>query len=173
MENHYLLGYVVRPHGIKGALKLKVDTDFPEKYTKLKRITLNTNTKKETFDVQKLSYSPPDEMIVIVKQITDRNTAELWKDAEVWISIDFLPKLSGKKFYFHEVIGFQVKDVQLGIIGEIVQFYETAAHPIIAVNHNGIEVLIPAVDEFITEINRDEHYMIVSLPENWLEIYKD
>lgn len=173
MENHYLLGFVVRPHGIKGALKLKVETDFPEKYTKLKQLTLKLHSKTQQFDVQKLSYSPPDEMIVTLKQITDRNTAELWRSAEVWINMDFLPKLSGKQFYFHEVIGFEVKDPHLGIIGEIVQFYETAAHPIIAVNHNGIEVLIPAVDEFITEINRNERYMIVSLPENWLEIYKD
>jgi 16S rRNA processing protein RimM len=173
MENHYLLGYVARAHSIKGALKLKVDTDFPEKYTKLKHLTLKLNTKTQKFDIQKLSYSPPDEMIVALKQITDRNTAELWKNAEVWIDIDFLPELSGTKFYFHEVIGFEVKDIQLGVIGEIVLFYETAAHPIIAVNHNGTEVLIPAVDEFITEINRNERYMIVSLPENWLEIYKD
>jgi 16S rRNA processing protein RimM len=173
MENHYLLGYVSRPHGVKGSLKLKVDTDFPEKYTKLKHITLKLNTKTQKFDVQKLSYTPPDEMIITVIQITDRNTAEQWKGAEVWISMDFLPKLSGKKFYFHELTGFEVRDVQLGIIGDIVQFYETAAHPIIAVNHNGSEVLIPAVDEFITEINRDERYMTVSLPENWLDIYKD
>lgn len=173
MENHYLLGYVVRPHGIKGALKLKVETDFPEKYTRLKHITLKLNTKIEKFDIQKLSYTPPNEMIMTLKQLTDRNMAELWKNAEAWVNIEFLPKLSGKKFYFHEVIGFEVKDKVLGEIGEIVLFYETAAHPIIAVNHKGIEVLIPAVDEFIIEVNRDKRYMMVSLPENWLEIYKD
>ncbi|MCS7077236.1 MAG: ribosome maturation factor RimM [Bacteroidia bacterium] len=173
MEGYYLLGYVTRPHGVKGALKLKVETDFPEKYHRLKHLTLKLNDKTQKFNVQKLSYTPPDEMIITLTQISDRNTAEEWRNAEVWISIDFLPKLQGKSFYFHEVIGFEVRDKHLGSIGHIELFYETAAHPVIAVNHQGKEVLIPAVDEFIVELNRDEHYMIVSLPENWLEIYKD
>ncbi|MCS7028903.1 MAG: ribosome maturation factor RimM [Bacteroidia bacterium] len=173
MEGYYLLGYVARPHGIKGVLKLKVETDFPEKYRKLKHLTLKLKHKVQHFEVQSVSYTPPDEMLVSLKQISNRNAAEEWRGAEVWVSMDFLPKLEGKSFYFHEVIGFEVRDVVLGSIGKIELFYETAAHPIIAVNHQGKEVLIPAVDEFIVELNRDERYMIVSLPQNWLEIYED
>jgi 16S rRNA processing protein RimM len=42
-----------------------------------------------------------------------------------------LPKLSGNKFYFHEVIGFEVEDIRLGYVGEIQSVNDTTAQPLL------------------------------------------
>lgn len=174
MENHYQLGYVMRAHGVTGGLRLKVDTDSPKKYTQLKRLVLAKSNQILECTLKTLQFATLDEVIVTVQEISDRTMAETWKSAEVWVDLSFLPPLKGKnQFYFHEVIGFEVKDTQLGLIGTVTSFYESLAHPIMAVDHQGKEVLIPIVDAFIVEVNHKEHYIATALPENWLEVYLD
>ncbi len=65
-----------------------------------------------------------------------------------------LPKLEGKKFYFHEVIGFDVEDVHLGNIGKIVSINDCAAQPLFEILKDQTEILIPMIDDFIVEIDR-------------------
>lgn len=83
-----------------------------------------------------------------------------------------LPKLSGNKFYFHEVIGFEVEDKRLGIVGEIQSINDTTAQPLFEVLNDGIEILIPMIDHFLVKIDRENKKVIMDLPEGGLiEMY--
>jgi 16S rRNA processing protein RimM len=42
-----------------------------------------------------------------------------------------LPKLSGNKFYFTEVIGFEVEDKRLGVVGKIESINDSTAQPLL------------------------------------------
>ena len=82
-----------------------------------------------------------------------------------------LPKLSGNKFYFHEVIGFEVEDKRLGIVGEIQSINDTTAQPLFEVLNDGIEILIPMIDHFLVKIDRENKKVIMDLPEGLIEMY--
>ena len=59
-----------------------------------------------------------------------------------------LPKLSGDKFYYHEVIGFTVVDANFGEVGQIVHINDKAAQPLFEIDRDGTEIFIPMVDDF-------------------------
>ena len=82
-----------------------------------------------------------------------------------------LPKLEGNKFYFHEVIGFEVEDKRLGIVGEIQSINDTTAQPLFEVLNDGIEILIPMIDHFLVKIDRENKKVIMDLPEGLIEMY--
>ena len=82
-----------------------------------------------------------------------------------------LPPLDGNRFYFHEVIGFTVIDERLGEIGTCQDFLEVSNNPIMQVNHNGTEILIPASQQFVTKVDRENRILHVSTPEGLVEIY--
>jgi 16S rRNA processing protein RimM len=50
---------------------------------------------------------------------------------DIYLPLKMLPKLTGNKFYFHEVIGFEVEDKRLGVVGKIESINDTTAQPLL------------------------------------------
>uniref|UniRef100_UPI0035624F81 ribosome maturation factor RimM n=1 Tax=Muriicola sp. TaxID=2020856 RepID=UPI0035624F81 len=84
---------------------------------------------------------------------------------------DRLPPLSGKKFYYHEVIGFKLVDSKYGDIGTIVSVNDSAAQALFVADKDGKQLLIPINDEIITEIDRIEKTIFVKTPEGLVSLY--
>jgi 16S rRNA processing protein RimM len=104
----------------------------------------------------------------------DMNTEE---DADaiignaIYLPLEMLPKLTGNKFYFHEVIGFEVEDQRLGVVGKIQSINDSTAQPLFEVLKGEIEILIPMIDHFLVKIDRENKIVIMDLPEGLIEMY--
>ena len=82
-----------------------------------------------------------------------------------------LPKLSGNKFYFHEVIGFEIEDIRLGDIGKIISINDSSAQPLFEVLNGNTEILVPMIDAFLVKIDRVNNKVIMDLPVGLVEMY--
>ena len=89
----------------------------------------------------------------------------------MYLPLKMLPKLTGNKFYFHEVIGFEVEDKRLGFVGEIQSINDSSAQPLFEVLNDGVEILIPMIDHFLVKIDRENKKVIMDLPEGLIEMY--
>ena len=102
---------------------------------------------------------------------TDKATRE-YEDAIRKIYLDLgLPKLEGNKFYFHEVIGFEIEDQRLGVFGKIVSINDTSAQALFEVVNGSVEILVPMIDQFLVKIDRENKKVIMNLPEGLVEMY--
>ena len=90
---------------------------------------------------------------------------------DLYLPLDLLPRLDGNKFYFHEVIGFRVVDSVYGDIGILREVIEYPAQPIFQIEKNGVEVLIPVVDEVIDKVDRELKTLFVTAPNGLIELY--
>ena len=79
--------------------------------------------------------------------------------------------LSGNKFYYHEVIGFEVVDVHYGRVGVITHINDRSSQPIFEIEHEGRQILIPLHDDFLKEVNRKDKTITVATPEGLIELY--
>ncbi|MGK0127811.1 MAG: 16S rRNA processing protein RimM, partial [Candidatus Azotimanducaceae bacterium] len=77
----------------------------------------------------------------------------------------------GNKFYFHEVIGYTLEDVNHGDVGEIVGINDRTAQALFEVDKDGIEIFIPMIDHFIKKIDRENRKVIVETPEGLIDLY--
>lgn len=89
----------------------------------------------------------------------------------IFLPIDELPKLDGKRFYYHEVVGFKVKDAIHGEIGKIEYINDQTSQHLFVINYNNKEILIPINDDFILELDRVNKVIKMRLPEGFLKIY--
>ena len=84
-----------------------------------------------------------------------------------------LPTLDDDQFYYHEIIGYQVKEVHAGELGVVKNVYTSGAQDLVAMEYRGKEILIPVADEILVKIDRDQQLLEVAIPDGLLEIYLD
>jgi 16S rRNA processing protein RimM len=97
--------------------------------------------------------------------------AEQLLKKDLYLPLSILPPLTGKQFYFHEVVGFDVYDTQKGYIGSLTRINDKGPQPLFEINHNGTEVLAPLHDDFIEQIDRKNQKIHLRLPDGLLDLF--
>jgi 16S rRNA processing protein RimM len=92
---------------------------------------------------------------------------------EIYLPLAMLPKLTGDKFYFHEIIGFTLIDAVHGDIGKVQSVNDSTAQALFEVLKDDKQLLIPINDEIITAVNRENKTISVTTPEGLVSLYLD
>ncbi|MGG5208605.1 ribosome maturation factor RimM [Chryseobacterium sp. MIQD13] len=169
-EDCYLLGKITRRHGLAGNVILKLDTDQPELYNKLESIFVEINGLLVPFFIAKSSWSKNDALNIAFK-----NSSEALVDQSlgknVYLPLASLPKLTGKQFYYHEIIGFDILDENNKECGVIRSVNDQTAQNYFVTNLDGKEVVIPIIKDWILEVNREERFIKMQLPEGLIDVF--
>ncbi|MBL7047630.1 MAG: 16S rRNA processing protein RimM [Candidatus Marinimicrobia bacterium] len=72
------------------------------------------------------------------------------------------PEINPSEIFSDDIIGMDVVTADHIFIGELTDVLHTPAHDVYVIDCNGKEVLIPAVTEFVKEIDFDEDRIIIS-----------
>ena len=169
-EDCYFLGKITRRHGLAGNVILKLDTDQPELYNKLESIFVEINGLLVPFFIEKSSWSKLDALNIAFK-----NSSEALVDQSlgknVYLPLTSLPKLTGKQFYYHEVVGFNILDANDNDCGVIRSINDQTAQNYFVTNLDGKEVVIPLIKDWILEVDRDEKFIKMQLPEGLIDVF--
>jgi 16S rRNA processing protein RimM len=167
----YQLGYIVRTHGVKGQVVAFFDVDYPEDYEELESVFLQLSGKLVPFFIDALDIQPNGRIIIKFEDVDSIVEAEKLKNIPLFLPVDQLPELDEDQFYFHDVIGYTVVDEQLGELGTIREIYEMPYQDLMAMDYQGVEVLIPVQDELILRADKAARKLYVNLPEGLVDIY--
>ena len=161
-EDCFYLGKIVRKHSFKGEVVIKLDTDEPELYQNLESVFVLHGKNLVPFFIEKRLLQKGNQLRVQFEGIESELDADGIMNSALYLPLSFLPKLEGKKFYYHEIIDFNVKDTELGIVGKITGINDNTAQPLFeVVNDEGVQILIPMIDEFIVEVNRKQQEVVI------------
>ena len=171
--DYFLLGKILRPHGVKGDVVIYLDSDSLSRYKKMKLIYVEQEGTLKEFDISKVISIKEHEHTAVIHLvgIEDINTAEHYLKLDLYLPMESLPKLRGKKFYFHEIIGFTIIDEKEGEVGIISNVYELPQHPVGEFIRNEKAVLFPLSEIFIQNIDRIEKKIFVTIPEGLIDVY--
>ncbi len=166
-----LVGKVSKPHGIKGQLKIFPYSGSIENFKSYSRVLLSFADQQPScwFDVVHASVSQGKFAVLSLKGVRSRSEAEALAGAEVWVDQDELPPLADNEFYWQDLIGKDVITVDGVRLGKVTNLLATGAHDVLVVAEKGREYMIPAVDQFVLELNEDD-VLVVDPPEGLLEI---
>lgn len=166
----FYLGKVVTKYSFKGELVIKLDTDSPELYADMDAIFIEMGSNLVPFFIERSLLQKGNQLRVKFEDIDSESDANALLKLEVYLPLDLLPKLKGNKFYYHEVIGFTLEDINYGKVGTIVGVNDATAQPLFEVRHDEIEILIPMIDEFIKKVDRAKKTVLVETPEGLIEM---
>ncbi len=153
------VGRIVAPHGIRGELKVLPLTDFPERFDAGSRLWLNG----QQWVVQRGRWTG---RIVILKLrgLETRNEAETLRGAE--LTVPEAAELNEEGvYYLHDIIGLPVFDAAGEQIGKLEDVFNSGATDIYVVRGDKGELLLPALDDVVTEVDIAGGRIVVAVPE--------
>lgn len=172
VDECYQLGYIVKPHGLKGELQVLLDVDYPEEYGTLESVFVLKGQQLIPFFIDSISLNG-EKAIIGFEDIESLDAALPLKGCELYLPLNTLPELEGDGFYFHELTDFRlVDDVTRQEIGRIENVIDANNQTLLSVIHqSGKEILIPLSDELVNKLDREGEKLYMSLPEGLIDIY--
>jgi 16S rRNA processing protein RimM len=147
-------GKIVNTHGIKGAVKLESWCDYPETLADLEYIYFKINGNYVEKRILSASVFKRH-VIAYIEGVNDIDAAAALKETVVYADREDIPLEEGD-YFISDLIGLPVIDVDSGVeYGHISEVFNTGASDIYTVKTNDGERMIPAVPEFIIEIDID------------------
>ncbi len=169
IEDCFYLGKISKPFSYKGEVVLFLDVDEPQDYSQLDGVYVSINKKLVLYTINSIRIN--NNKAIVRFDGVEYEDLERLLGRELYLPLELLPPLEGNKFYFHEIIGFTVIDEEKGNIGTITAVYENAPQPLLSIDYEGKEILLPIIDQIITNVNREERIMEVKSPEGLIDLY--
>ena len=172
-SNVVVIGEVVKPHGIRGELCVKSHAESPLLFAPGRKVGLRPPGGAVRFVKILASRPHQGRMLLFVEGVADRNTAEGLRQVELVVPAQDMPPLAEGEVYLHEMIGFTVLDAASGAtIGVLESFLDVPGQDVWVVRApDGAEILFPANEGTLEDIDPATRTIRVTPPEGLLELY--
>ena len=159
------VGRVVKARGIRGELKVKLLSDFPERFKEPECVKLEfKNGEIKSFEIEKTRIAG-NFVIVKLKGIESRDAAETLQGLYLSVSRDETIPLEENSFYIFELEGMEVFESDGRRIGSVIRVEQYPSNDVLVVGAETEDLMIPAVKEFVKRIDADKRQIIVGLLE--------
>lgn len=170
-EDCFYLGKIVKKYSFKGELLIKLDTDEPDLYENIDALFVDLRNNLVPFFIESSQLHKSNLLRVRLEDVNTEADADTLIKCDIYLPLEFLPKLEDDKFYFHEIIGFKVIDKAYGNIGIVKSINDSTAQALFEIDKDGTEILIPMNDEFITKVDKNKKEILVNTPEGLIDLY--
>jgi 16S rRNA processing protein RimM len=157
------VGRVLRPHGIRGELRVEITTDYPERLEQHTCFYLASPDSPEAarrYPVEKLRQHR-GALLLKLGGCDDRNSADELRGMLVQIPLEKAVPLEEGEYYHFQLIGVRVETESGKWLGQVVEVLETGANDVYVLRGPRGEVLLPAVEEVIRELDLESKRMVV------------
>jgi 16S rRNA processing protein RimM len=165
-EPRYLVvGKIVAPWGIRGEVKVAIETDFPERFGQLERVCLG---EEATPFVLRGSRLHKGHALLKLDGCDDRDAAGKLRGQLVQIPIEEAMPLGEDEYYVYQIVGLDVWTSEGEHLGRVSEVLFTAANDVYVVHGEKGEILIPAVEDVVLEVDLAGGRLTVELMEGLL-----
>lgn len=158
------IGRVIQAHGVQGWVKVTPYSGLPERFEVLKTLYLDSAGGLIGYILDDIQYH---NMVPLLKfrGIDSRDSARKLVGQEILVSAAQQVELPEDTYFIHQLLGLQVFDNHSEFIGTLEEVLTAAGNDVYVVRNEGTEVLIPAVSQFIRQVDLDAGRIDVQLIE--------
>lgn len=155
-----VVGKLRRAHGVHGEIPLEVYTHMLELLVPESIVYVGDDHHAHTIEQTRWKG---DLLLLKFSEIDERTKASTLTNELVYVKTSQLPPLPSDDYYYHEIIGLQVFEEDGSYLGVLTEILETGANDVYLIKSDlEEEVLIPATEEMILEIDLDQQKMVVA-----------
>ncbi len=159
--NTLRVGYILRAHGVKGALKVQPLTDDVSRFKRIKELYIEKGgqtNKRALLDVK----SDKDFIVIRLEGVDTRDAAEALRGAYLAIERKDAIELPEGRHFICDLVGCSVEaqdGTRYGVLREILQ--HGAADVYVVARENGAELMFPALKRVLLDIDTEQKRIVV------------
>ena len=163
------IGVFNKPHGVKGELSFTFTDDIFDRVDGEYLICLLDGILVPFF-IEEYRFRSETSALVKLENVDTAEQARKFTNVEVYFPLKFVEEDDSDDIptwgYF---VGFQVKDIHHGDLGEIVAVDDSTMNVLFSIERpDGEEILLPAHEEFIVKLEKKKRRLTVEVPEGLL-----
>jgi len=159
---HLVIGKVTAPRGVRGELKVAIETDDPQRFSLLREVYLGDALVR--FEVKRARLHGGQALLQLCG-IQDRTAAEEWRNAYVYVPVEDALPLGDGEYYYHQIEGLTVMSIEGEVLGQVTEVLPTGANDVYVVQGTEGELLLPALKSVIIRVDLDAGTMLVRVPD--------
>ncbi|NRA08688.1 MAG: 16S rRNA processing protein RimM [Myxococcales bacterium] len=167
------LGYVVGAHGMRGALRVKLEAAGIEAVAQLSELWLGESEADETALARALVRAEPGrkgEIRLQLAGLTDRGEAEALRGRRLLARAAELEDLAPDELHDHQLVGCRVEDLEGREVGVVRGIWSTGAPDLLVVETaDGREQLVPCAREIMREVDLPAGRIVIDAPPGLLD----
>lgn len=168
------VGRVLKPHGLRGELCIEVHADSPFLFEGLSRIYLELPGKKARPCTIEAWRPHQGRVLILVDRCQGRDQAEAWRGALVLARERDLPPADEDELRPEDLLGLSVVRLDGTSVGVLEGIDDVAGQEIWSVRDAADnEILLPAVEEIVVEIDLEQGVIRVDPPDGLIELYQN
>ena len=145
-----IVGVITNSHGIKGGVKVYPYTFDNNRFKEYGEVYLGDE--KEKVHIKNVSFQK-NLVLLTFEEYDDINQILKFKDCHIFIKDEDRKELDNDNYYLGDILGSEVYDQNEEFLGNIVEILQGASNDVYVVKNKNIIGNIPAVKEFIKEVD--------------------
>lgn len=161
-QQYFVIGQVVAPRGLRGEVKVRVETDDPGRFADLDDVYVGDRRERYAVVGSRLfkGYA-----LIMLEGVDDRDAAEELRGAVLYVRAEDALPLADGEYYFHQIEGLRVVDESGAELGRVSDVLTTGANDVYVIAGPTGELLLPAIKDVILAIDIAGGTMTVRVPE--------
>lgn len=165
------MGRVVGVHGLKGALKVQSHAESPDFFVPGRTLILKMPGDKTGDNGNRtcvVQWVKPHGRVLLMalEDVLDRDTAQALVGFQFCIRRSELPPPEDEGvYYWADLIGLTVMDKDDEVLGHLTGVMPTGGNDVYVIEKDGSEILVPAIESVVLDVNLAAQTMRVDLPE--------
>ena len=167
-EEVFKIGIINKPHGVKGEVSFTFTDDIFDRVEDCDYLVLLLDGILVPFFIEEHRFRSDNVALVKFEGIDSTEKARTLTNVEVYYPVKFMDdqeEISSWNYF----IGFRVEDIHHGCLGTVVDVDDATMNVLFVIENGDEEVLLPAHEEFILDIDRKKKILKVDIPDGLLD----
>lgn len=169
------VGYITKLHGLKGEMQATITNPVFDDVKKCKYLVCECDGIYVPFFFTNYRFRSDSSMLVTFEDIDSQEKAQPFCGQTLYFDRKCFTKQEAKDYDAAAeeelgYIGYELSDVELGYIGEITGIDDQTANVLFLVDRDGEEIMIPAADDLVEEIDDEARTILMRLPQGLINM---
>ena len=169
-EDVFKIGHFAKPHGIKREITVVTDCDLFDDSDDL-FVVCDMDGILVPFFVEDYRYKTDSTLLLKLEGVDSEVAAREFSNRDVFYPLERVDEdsLVGD-ITWDNFIGFEVIDEKEGRLGIITNVDDSTINVLLQIDYDGRDLLLPAVEELVRDVDYEQKQMMVSVPEGLLAL---